>query len=125
MTREETLSLMQRHTDAWNDHDADALLKLMTEDCIYDASAGALPHGAPSPGSPCAAPCFSGDLDERSDARWDNATHGLDGDAGFTTWTFRGTKADGGKIEVQGLDLLRFRGDKICHKDTYRKNVLA
>ena len=125
MTREETLWLMKRHADAWNDHDADALLNLMTEDCIYDASAGALPHGAQVQGHPALRPAFQAIWTSVPDARWDNATHGLDGDTGFTTWTFRGTKANGGKIEVQGLDLLRFRGDKICHKDTYRKNVLA
>ena len=46
MTRDETLRLMQRHADAWNAHDADALLNMMTDDCVYDGSAGPGPQGA-------------------------------------------------------------------------------
>ncbi len=125
MTRDETLSLMQRHADAWNAHDADALLNMMTDDCIYDASAGPGPQGAHFQGHTALRPAFEAIWTTFPDARWDEAAHVLDGEIGFTTWVFRGTKADGSKVEVKGLDLLRFRGGNICHKDTYRKNVTA
>jgi ketosteroid isomerase-like protein len=125
MTRDDTLKLMQLHADAWNAHDADGLLRIMTEDCIYDASAGTTPYGARSQGHPALRPAFEAIWTTFPDARWDDARHMLDGDIGVTTWVFRGTRTDGTRVEVQGLDVLRFRGDKISHKDTYRKNLLG
>jgi len=125
MTREETLSLMQRHAAAWNAHDADALLNMMTEDCIYDASAGPGPQGARFQGPVALRPAFEAIWTTFPDASWKQALHTIDGELGFTTWVFHGTKADGTKVDVKGLDLLRFRNGKICHKDTYRKNVTA
>lgn len=125
MTRDETLRLMQRHADAWNAHDADALLNMMTDGCIYDASAGPGPQGARFQGHAALRPAFVAIWTTFPDARWDEAAHVLDGEIGFTTWVFRGTKADDSKVEVKGLDLLRFQDGKIRHKDTYRKNVTA
>ena len=125
MTDDETLSLMRRHADAWNAHDSEALLKLMTDDCIYDASAGKSATGERYAGHTALKPAFEAIWTTFKDARWDDAEHFAFGSQGFTTWTFRGTKADGGKVEVKGLDLLRFRDGKICHKDTYRKAIIA
>ena len=125
MTRDETLSLMQRHADAWNAHDAGRLLSIMTEDCIYDGSAGPAPQGARLQGHGALRLAFEAIWATFPDARWDEGAHMLDGDVGFTTWIFRGTRPDGSNVEVRGLDLLRFRGSRICHKDTYRKNIIA
>lgn len=125
MTREETLALMQRHADAWNAHDADQLLALMTADCVFDGSAGPAPQGARVQGHVALRPAFEAIWTTFPDARWNEAVHLLDGEVGFTTWVFRGTKGDGTKVDVKGLDLLRFRDGKISHKDTYRKSITA
>ena len=125
MTPNDKLLLMQRHAAAWNAHDADALLALMTLDCVYDASAGRAIHGDRIVGQAALRPAFEAIWTAVKDARWDEPEHSLCGDRGLTTWIFRGTKADGSRIEVQGLDLLEFRDNKICHKDTYRKAVTA
>jgi steroid delta-isomerase-like uncharacterized protein len=125
MTREETLALMQRHADAWNAHDADLLLSLMTPDCIFDGSAGPAPQGTRVQGHAALRPAFEAIWTTFPDASWNEAVHILDGEIGFTTWIFRGTRADGSKVDVKGLDLLRFRDGKICHKDTYRKAITA
>ena len=125
MTRDAILALMQRHAEAWNMHDVNLLLSIMTHDCIFDASAGPGPQGARFEGQAALRPAFEAIWTTFPDARWDEACHAIDGDVGITTWVFRATRADGGKVEVKGLDLLRFREGKICHKDTYRKNVIA
>jgi ketosteroid isomerase-like protein len=125
MTHDETLSLMQRHAAAWNAHDSEALLGLMTSDCIYDASAGKSATGERYVGHKALKPAFEAIWTTFKDARWDDTEHFVCGAQGFTTWTFRGTKVDGSTVEVKGLDLLRFRDGKICHKDTYRKTVVA
>jgi ketosteroid isomerase-like protein len=40
-----TIEFMASFADAWNRHDADAVVAHMTEDCIYEASSGPEPWG--------------------------------------------------------------------------------
>ena len=42
-----TTECLPRFADAWNRHNVDALTSLMTEDCIFETSAGL--HGMPLP----------------------------------------------------------------------------
>ena len=37
---EVTTEVLQAFADAWNRHDVDALMSFMTEDCVFEASAG-------------------------------------------------------------------------------------
>jgi ketosteroid isomerase-like protein len=39
-TSEVTTDALQRFAEAWNRHDLDALMSFMTEDCVFEASAG-------------------------------------------------------------------------------------
>jgi steroid delta-isomerase-like uncharacterized protein len=125
MTIEDSLALMRRHAAAWNAHDVQALLELLTDDCIYDAAAGSRPEGARHVGHAELEPAFRAIWAAFPDARWDDAEHFVDGEKGFSTWVFRGTRPDGIRVTVNGLDVLRFRDGLICHKDTYRKAVTA
>ena len=125
MTTEQSIELLQRHAAAWNAHDVDALLGLMTDDCIYDASAGKSAEGQRHVGTAALRAAFQAIFAAFPDARWEEASHFVSGDQGFSTWVFRGTKADGARVEVNGLDVLKLRGGRICHKDTYRKTITA
>ena len=47
-TRQEvTFDLLDAFADAWNRHDVDAIMSAMTEDCIFEASAGVGVKGGP------------------------------------------------------------------------------
>lgn len=35
-----TVETLQAFADAWNRHDADALMSFMTDDCVFESSAG-------------------------------------------------------------------------------------
>ena len=35
-----TTEVLQAFADAWNRHDVDALMSFMTQDCVFEASAG-------------------------------------------------------------------------------------
>lgn len=35
-----TVELLDAFADAWNRHDADALMSFMSEDCVFESSAG-------------------------------------------------------------------------------------
>jgi ketosteroid isomerase-like protein len=125
MDSKDAVQLMERHAAAWNEHDVDGLIELLTIDCIYDAAVGRHAYGERHVGHKALRDAFATIFQSFPDARWDNPAHSACGDHGFSIWTFRATKADGQKVEVRGIDLLRFRGGRICHKDTFRKQVIS
>jgi hypothetical protein len=125
MNKEDAIRLMERHATAWNAHDIDGLLKLLTADCVYDASAGPHAYGERYVGEPALRKAFAAIWAGFPNARWDEVEHSVCGDHGFSTWTFRGTNVSGQRTEVKGLDHLRFRDGRICYKDTFRKNVTS
>ncbi len=40
LTETDLLALLDRFAAAWNRHDLDALMSMMTDDCVFKASAG-------------------------------------------------------------------------------------
>jgi ketosteroid isomerase-like protein len=44
--------LLEFFADAWNRHDLDALMSMMTDDCVFEASAGPAVNGQRSEGKP-------------------------------------------------------------------------
>lgn len=55
------------------------------------------------------------------DAQWRHGVHSVVGDFGVPEWTFTGTGADGGRIEVDGVDRSAVADGKIQRKDVFRK----
>lgn len=121
-TAEVTVEFLQAFADAWNDHDVDALMSFMTEDCVFEASAGPELYGARYIGPSAVRTSFSEVWATYPDAHWGNARHFVQGTRGVSEWTFTGTRADGTRVEVQGCDLFTFRGGRIALKNSYRKN---
>ena len=118
MTRE----VLQAFADAWNRHDVDGLMSFMTEDCIFEASAGSEIFGTRYVGCDAVRAGFAEVWATYPDAHWGNASHFVAGDRGVSEWTFTGTRADGAHVEVHGCDLFTFRDGKIALKNSYRKN---
>jgi steroid delta-isomerase-like uncharacterized protein len=114
--------LLQAFADAWNRHDADALMSFMTEDCVFEASAGPDVCGARYAGHDAVRASFVDVWTTFPDAHWGNARHFVCEDKGVSEWTFTGTRADGARVEVNGCDLFAFRDGKIALKNSYRKN---
>ncbi len=46
-------------------------------------------------------------------------------DRGVSEWRFRGTTADGKRVEVDGCDLFTFAGGRIARKRSYFKTRTA
>ena len=120
-----TTEVLGAFADAWNRHDADALMSFMTEDCVFEASAGPDICGARYAGREAVRAAFAEVWSTFPDARWSSARHFVDGDRGVSEWTFTGTRADGTRVEVHGCDLFTFQGGKIALKNSYRKNRTA
>lgn len=121
-TTEVTTEFLQAFADAWNRHDADALMSFMADDCVFESSAGDGVCGARYAGREAVRDGFAEVWSAFPDAHWGNARHFVCGDRGVSEWTFTGTRADGSRVEVHGCDLFRFRDGRISLKDSYRKN---
>ena len=114
--------LLQHFADAWNRHDVDGLMSFMTDDCVFEASAGPDVNGTRYAGRDAVRSSFAEVWATFPDAHWGSARHFVIGDRGVSEWTFTGTRADGTHVEVHGCDLFTFRDGKIAVKDSYRKN---
>jgi ketosteroid isomerase-like protein len=119
---ETRLALLAAFADAWNRHDIDAIMAMMTTDCVFEASAGPDVCGTRYEGSQNVRAAFIEVWTTFPDAQWRDPRHHLSGDLGLSEWTFCGTRADGTRTEVNGCDVLTFEGDKIALKNSYRKN---
>jgi steroid delta-isomerase-like uncharacterized protein len=117
-----TPEFLQAFAEAWNRHDADALMSFMTDDCIFEASAGAELSGTRYVGPVAVRAGFAEVWSIYPDAHWGHARHFVLGDRGVSEWTFTGTRTDGSRMEVNGCDLFTFRDGKIAVKNSYRKN---
>ena len=116
------VAFLQAFADAFNAHDADKIVSMMTSDCIFQASAGPDVDGQKFVGNENVKKAFQQVFNTFADARWSNAKHFIAGDRGFSEWVFSGTKTDGTRVEVTGCDLFTFRDGKIAVKNSYRKN---
>lgn len=119
-----SVELLQAFADAWNRHDIDALMSFMTDDCIFEASAGSEVFGTRFVGRDAVRAGFADVWSTFPDAQWRNARHFVVRERGVSEWTFTGTRPDGTHVEVHGCDLFTFQGGKIALKNSYRKNRL-
>jgi len=115
-------SLLHAFADAWNRHDVDALMSMMTIDGVFEASGGNMVDGERYEGQRAVRAAYAAVFEQYPDAHWGNARHFVTGDRGVSEWTFTGTLKDGKRVEVLGCDLFTFRNGKIAIKNSFRKN---
>ena len=116
-----SVELLDAFAEAFNRHDVPAILAAMTDDCVFEASAGAEVCGRRYQGQREVGKAFAEVFETFPDAQWSGARHFFIGDRGVSEWTFSGTRADGTRVEVTGCDLFTFRDGKIAVKNSYRK----
>ncbi len=116
-----TLALLDAFAGAWNRHDTDAILSMMTEDCIFEASRGPDVKGTVYTGQDEVRRGVDEVFATFPDAQWNQPRHFVAGDRGVSEWVFTATSPDGSRVEVQGCDVFTFKGGKITVKNSYRK----
>ena len=116
--------LLEAFADAWNRHDVEALMSMMTEDGVFEPSAGGSVNGERNEGQRAVRAAYEAVFSQYPDAHWANARHFVQGNRGVSEWTFTGTLNDGRRVEVNGCDLFVFRDGKIAVKNSFRKNRL-
>jgi ketosteroid isomerase-like protein len=83
--------VLQSFADAFNAHDLDAIMSLMTQDCVFEASAGPDVDGQKFTGQPPVRHVFEEVLTTFPDAQWSHPRHLISGDRGLSEWTFTWT----------------------------------
>ena len=114
--------LLREYGEAFNRHDLDALMSMMTDDCVFDLSVGDTVDGERHRGQQAVRAAFAAVMAQYPDAQWRNPKHLVAGNRGLSEWTFTGTRADGKRVEVRGCDVFTLRDGKIAVKDSFRKN---
>ncbi|MCO4863078.1 nuclear transport factor 2 family protein [Cupriavidus sp. WGlv3] len=116
------IELLQAFNDAWNRHDIDALMACMADDCVFHGVAGPDLLGRSFVGREAVREGFQLAWQTFPNAQWVDGDHFVVGDRGVSESTFRGTRADGARIEARMVDVFTFRGGKIAVKNAYRKD---
>jgi ketosteroid isomerase-like protein len=122
-SNEARVGVLRRLVDAFNRQDLEAALTLFTENAVFESSRGPDPWGRRFAGK--------GELREGITSRfaaipvgmYQDDTHVVFGNRGFSEWTLRGTTAEGEEFEVRGCDIWTFDGDRIARKNSFWKIV--
>jgi ketosteroid isomerase-like protein len=116
MSAEATAAVVRRFNDAFGRHDVDAVMALMTEDCVFENTFPA-PDGSRHEGASQVGAYWRDFFETTPGARFETeeAFCTADGRA-VVRWTFRWP---GGHI--RGVDVMRVRDGKISEKLAYVK----
>ena len=112
-------SVVERFNEAFNRHDVDGIMALMTEDCIFENTRPA-PDGTRVAGQP-AVRAFWAEFFQRSpQAHFDTEELFESGDRCVVRWIYRWVR-DGIQGHVRGVDVFRVRDGKVAEKLSYVK----
>ncbi len=114
MPEADRLAVLEQFNRAWNEHDLDAALALVTDDCVFDNTAPA-PDGERFQGKAAIRAAWKPVFDDpRSHFEVEEVFAG--GDRVVQRWCY-----SWGSGHVRGVDLLRFHGGKVAEKLSYVK----
>jgi hypothetical protein len=115
------LAYLERYGSAWNEHDVDAILAQMTEDCVFQASIGPDEDGARHVGRAAVRRGIEAFFAAWPDAHFEPLGAFIAGERGVSEWRFTATREDGVGVRVLGCDLFTFEGGRIKVKNAFRK----
>ena len=122
MTQVPDIVFLKAFNKAWNDHDIEALMSFMADDCSFHAVGGPDLLGKSFMGRDAVREGFQLAWRTFPDAAWIDGDHFVVGDRGVSESTFVGTKPDGTRIEARMVDIFTFQNGKILIKNAFRKD---
>jgi len=115
-----TLQLVVRFNDALNAQDVDAMMRLMTEDCVFENTSPA-PDGARYAGQPAVRAFWEEFFRSAREPRIEIEEIFALGERCVMRWTYRWRDARGRPGHVRGVDLYKTRGGLIAEKLSFVK----
>ncbi|MGY0398396.1 MAG: nuclear transport factor 2 family protein [Ostreibacterium sp.] len=117
-----TVEALQAFGGAWNAHDIDAILELVTNDCTFYTAAGEGLQGNCFIGKEKLREVFPQVWETSPDVQWNDPNIFVAGDRAVIESTFCATKPDGNRIEVRMVDVFTVENGKIKVKNAFRKD---
>ena len=114
-----TRAAVERFNEAFGRHDVDAIMALMTEDCIFENTSP--PDGQRAEGQDAVRACWEELFRSSPDASFDAEEMIVAGDRCTVRWRYHWTNADGSRGHIRGVDVYRVRGGKVAEKLAYVK----
>jgi ketosteroid isomerase-like protein len=118
-----SVEILEAIADAFNRHDADAVMSFFTDDCVFETPRGPEPCGRRLVGAEAVREGVAARFAGIPDVHYGEGTHWVLDDRGVSEWTLTGTTTDGERLELRGCDLWTFRDGKVVKKDSYWKLV--
>ncbi|MEP6625134.1 MAG: nuclear transport factor 2 family protein [Acidimicrobiia bacterium] len=111
---DDVIAVVERFGVAWGDHDLDACLALVTDDCVFDAT-GPAPDGTRCEGKDAVRAAWRPIFDDTASNFEAEETFAA-GDRVVQRWRY--SWADG---HIRGVDVFRVRDDLVAEKFSYVK----
>jgi ketosteroid isomerase-like protein len=116
----ETLAVIERFNEAFNNHDVDGIMATMTDDCVFE-STGPSPDGQRFQGQAAVRALWRQFFRGSPSAHFTVEDCFAAGDRCTVRWRYRWTNADGSGGHVRGVDVFRVRDGKVAEKLAYVK----
>jgi ketosteroid isomerase-like protein len=118
-TDAETLAAVNRFNDAFNRHDVDAVMRCMTDDCVFENTRPA-PDGERFTGAAAVRAFWESFFARSPQARFEAEETLAAGDRCVVRWVYHWVR-DGAPGHVRGVDVLRVRDGRVAEKLSYVK----
>jgi ketosteroid isomerase-like protein len=116
---EQTLAAVSRFNEAFNHHDVDAIMGMMTDDCVFDSTRPP-PDGERLQGQEAVRAFWVAMFTRSPHARFEAEEMVGLGERCVVRWVYHWMR-DGQPGHVRGIDLFRVRGGKVAEKLSYVK----
>ena len=114
-----TLETIERFNAAFGRHDVDAVMALMTDDCVFENTSPP-PDGQRHVGAAAVRAVWEEFFRSSPSAAFETEDTFASGDRCVVRWRYRWRNADG-EGHVRGVDLFRVRDGKVAEKLSYVK----
>jgi uncharacterized protein (TIGR03086 family) len=111
---------LARFSAAFGSGDVDAIMALMSDDCVFEAT-GPAPDGVRHEGAESVRAVWGELFGETSQPAFTEEESFVAGDRAVLRWRFDWAGEDGSPGHVRGVDVLRLRDGLVCEKLSYVK----
>ena len=115
-----TLDTIERFNEAFNRHDVDAVMALMTGDCVFENTSPS-PDGERYEGQSSVRGFWERLFASSPAARFDSEDTFAAGDRCTVRWVYHWVDKEGKPGHVRGVDVFRVRDGKVAEKLSYVK----
>ncbi len=117
---EQTLQVLRQFDQAFNQHDVDQIMALMTDDCVFENTYPA-PDGTRLEGQAAVRAYWEQLFRESPQADFAAEELFASADRGVVRWRYTWVDPQGQPGHVRGVDIFRVRAGKVAEKFSYVK----